>query len=248
MVRLRVSAILFALGVVVSLGGVPAGAETGALSYERCLEHATLLPRPASQLASELPEGFTPLTLDPAGTTGAVVLAAWTCGSGGTQVREAIEGVLVVPPDAYAVEGAQHFLVRQGFTSSSDSAARYASWCFGEVFKAADVSQTETLTPALRTGHVTATGPHGSLDFRTTIPGTRDGSMITPGLIRLFTSEGGAVRLMDINYTQAANFVPGTGMASSGGSPLGPGLAIHVEPRDGTDDNSFAITAPQSCG
>lgn len=99
-----------------------------------------------------MPEGFSPSwkppMLPPLEGVGAFNILYITGDVEGEKVSESIAVLEVQPPEELRLDGASwHFPALWGFTTSDRSAARYDSWCFGDIMSTGDVEMSSVELP-----------------------------------------------------------------------------------------------------
>jgi hypothetical protein len=166
------------------------------LVYENCYEHVGGFRVPLfvirDLVGSELPAGFAYQTFDPARTIGQLNVVGLDCDQDGHRVTDLFINVVVLVPADFGA-GRPTLLRVRTYTSSPQSGARYALFCFGNVAKLANVEASVEIDPntGVRRGRVLGTDGLGSIELRTTAaPPT---SVITAATIRHFTVEDGEV-------------------------------------------------------
>lgn len=222
-----------------------AGAAT--MRYEHCYEQVVVAPVPVETLDVDLPAGFTPMTLDPAGTTAVYVLVGLDCRldhAGGEPVTDFLHLLAVDVPDEHTSdEVSQYYVVLDGYTSHEGVAKTFSKWCMADEISHGDVVMSTTVTPAGRTGQVTASGTRGDFTLDTVVPGGEPAAG-DAGALRVFrVSTTRVLGAIQVDFTGAVSLI-GKGVAVHDGvAATSPGLGIHVFPDDVHGPNTLTLSS-----
>lgn len=203
------------------------------LVYATCAERLGVFPIPIDDAREGLPEGFEPLTLDPAGNRGLLAVVAWDCATarpGGDDAREVMVGVVVDAPDAYAnPDAAFHVVLREHLVTNEGARAVYAAW--GSLAQAGEVEIEDEDVPAGEASTSRARGNDTDLIMHTVA--AQEGGEAA-GIARMFTVDGGAVAAMyEIAWETAAGWTGEAFLDGAFGAPPKPprlaGFGYHYE-------------------
>lgn len=176
------------------------------LRYERCADQTAIYPVPIDAVRREVPEGFDPVPLDPAGVNGILVMPAYTCKtSDGETVSELWAFVLVEPPEAWADPDATigHLIPLGGTTTSEASAGTYHAWGFTDPLETGEVTAQITETPAGIAARFDAQGSDSGVSITQVSVAVGEAETASAGSARVFAVQDTEVTgAMDVSWPE----------------------------------------------
>ncbi|HEV8361391.1 MAG TPA: hypothetical protein VGR28_13155 [Candidatus Thermoplasmatota archaeon] len=205
--------------------GLPAGVPA-AFNTTGCEDHVGWLPLPMAM--AQVPEGFSPVPFDPAGTLATVVFIGARCeatagvGLAGEAMHAAFSGLAVDPPAELARADAGFQILLYGLvTDRDDLAAAFGAWGV-DASKADAISLDTSDAGAARVGRYHSSAGGEVFDLATVI-----GQVATDGAgtSRWFSArDGKVVGMFDLDWNEN-NFGQGEAVLAWTGAMPGPPLA-----------------------
>ncbi len=193
------------------------------LHYEGCVEHLAVVPVPMMFMAGFIPDGFTPVTFDPAGTQATFIGLAYWCNLANDTVREMLGMIQVTPPEELrSDETDMYTVIVGGFTDHELAVDTYHKWGLGDIVVSGSISMFNQAAPGVRIGTAAADDGSFNVQVDTAVAGTV-GTQPAGGA-RAFYQGAYGLEALDAHWNES-DTMTGTADVRMGGEDPGPGTA-----------------------